>query len=135
MRSIAAGTTANYAVTDAGVVFSWCLGAPLYLDHGNRNVPDPHQPFPVAGLQGITVVSVSSGGRHTLVLAHDGSIYGFGVGKALGIGWGAGGEGYPPGFQGDPVDEAAGQGVIDGTPVQLTPKRINGLVCSVRHTN
>jgi hypothetical protein len=79
------------------------------------------------------VLSVSPGLRHALALAADGSVYAFGLGKALGIGWGVGGEGYPEGFQGDTANEAEGQVIVGrrGYRIQLTPKRIHGLVCSV----
>jgi alpha-tubulin suppressor-like RCC1 family protein len=90
-------------------------------------------PWPVAGLHGITVVGVSVGHRHTLALAADGSVYAVGLGRALGIGWGVGGIGYPEGFHRDAADVADGQMIIAGTGerIQLTPKKISGLVCSV----
>jgi alpha-tubulin suppressor-like RCC1 family protein len=90
-------------------------------------------PWPVAALHSITVVGVSAGDRHALALAADGSVYGFGGGNALGIGWGVGGDGYPAGFQGDQANEAEGQMILaeTGERFQLTPKKISALVCSV----
>jgi hypothetical protein len=78
-------------------------------------------------------VGVSAGDRHALILAADGSVYAIGLGRALGISWGIGGEGYPEGTQGDPANEAEGQMILAGIDerIQLTPKKIPGLVCSV----
>jgi hypothetical protein len=133
VRGIAASYTTAYAVTDAGVLFSWGCdsrfhGGTFPLEPGKGQVH--RSPRPVAGLHGITVVGVSAGERHTLALAADGSVYGFGRGKALGIGWGLGGEEYPEWFEGDPVDEGEGQMILDtlGERNQLTPKKISGLV-------
>jgi E3 ubiquitin-protein ligase HERC1 len=119
-------------MTESGALFSWGSGFGFTLGHGDAQ--DQMLPRAVAALQGINVVGVTSGDRHTLVLAADGSVYAFGLGKALGIGWGADGEGSLPEFQSGPVDEAAGQKVVSGKLFQLTPKRIRGLVCSVPRT-
>jgi alpha-tubulin suppressor-like RCC1 family protein len=90
-------------------------------------------PQPVAALQGIHVVGVSSGGLHTLALAADGSVYGVGLGRALDIGKGVNGEGYPAEIQIDSVDVAQGQKLVHNEQgqklVQQTPKKIGGLVC------
>jgi alpha-tubulin suppressor-like RCC1 family protein len=136
VRSIAANSFTSYAVTDAGVLFAWgCDGyahdGAIPLTHGHCQVQN--SPWPVAGLDGITVVGVSAGERHALALAADGSVYALGLGRALGIGWGVGGEGYPAGVQGDAANEAEGQMILaeTGARIQLTFKRIPGLVCSV----
>jgi hypothetical protein len=135
--SIAANLFSAYAVTDAGVLFRWgCDG----FAHGGEHSPLQFHncqvqlsPWLVAGFHGITVVGVSAGMRHALALAADGSVYAFGLGRALGLGWGVGGQGYPAGFQGDPANEAEGQMILasTGERIQLTPKRIAGPICSV----
>jgi alpha-tubulin suppressor-like RCC1 family protein len=112
VRSIAASFLTSYAVTDADVLFSW--GCDGHAHDGNFPLSHQHcqvqlSPWPVAGLHGIAVVGVSVGHRHTLALAADGSVHASGLGKALGIGWGVGGQDYPEGFQGDPTDETEGQ--------------------------
>jgi hypothetical protein len=136
VRSIAANFAAAYAVTDAGALFTW--GCDSYAHDGE--FPIRHgkcqvqlSPWPIAALHGITVVGVSAGHRHALVLAADGSVCAIGLGRALGIGWGVGGEGYPPGYQGDPADEEEGQMILSdtGKRIQFTSKRVPGLVCSV----
>jgi alpha-tubulin suppressor-like RCC1 family protein len=138
VRGIAANSLSAYAVTDAGVLFSWesdsCAHACSLPLNGNCQVQ--LSPWPVAGLHGITVVGVSAGELHALVLAADGSVYAFGRGKALGIGWGVGGSGYPAGLQGDPADEAEGQMILAeaGERMKLTPKKVPGLVCKERRT-
>jgi alpha-tubulin suppressor-like RCC1 family protein len=139
VRSIAATFFTAYAVTDAGELFAWgcdshaqASGLPL----GNGNCQVQLSPWPVAGLHGITVVGVSAGQLHTLVLAADGSVYGFGLGYSLGIGSGVGGEWYPEDLEGDAADEVEGQMILaeTGDRIQLTPKKIPGLVCSVPRT-
>jgi hypothetical protein len=64
VRNIAAIVYTAYAVTDAGLLFSW--GCDSYAHDGN--FPMRHgscqvqlSPWPVAGLHGIAVVGVSAG--------------------------------------------------------------------------
>jgi alpha-tubulin suppressor-like RCC1 family protein len=136
VRSIAANFHAAYAVTDTGALFTWgCDGYAhdgiFPLTHGHCQVQ--LSPWPVAGLNGVTVAGVSAGGRHTLALAADGSVYEFSLGRALGIGWGVGGEGNLEDLEGDPADEAEGQMILGGggARIRLTPKKVPGLICSV----
>jgi alpha-tubulin suppressor-like RCC1 family protein len=136
VRRIAANIHTAYAVTDAGVLFTW--GCDSYAHDGMFPLGHGHcqvqlSPWPVAGLHGIAVVGVSAGRRHALALAADGSVYAVGLGRALGIGWGLGGDLDPGNLEGDPADEAEGQMILaaTGDRIQLTPKRVSGLVCSV----
>jgi alpha-tubulin suppressor-like RCC1 family protein len=136
VRSIAASFFTAYAVTDAGVLFSWgcdgyARGGNLPLSHGHCQVQ--LSPWQVAGLHSITVVGLSAGRRHAFALAADGSVYASGLGRALGIGWGVGGDGYPEGSHGHTADAAQGQMILTGTGerIQLTLKRVPGLVCAV----
>jgi hypothetical protein len=129
VRSIAANRFTAYAVTDAGVLFQWGCDSyghdgDLFFTDGNCQVQ--LSPWPVAALHGVAVASVSARDRHALILAADGSVYAVGLGRALGIGWGVGGEGYPEGFQGDAADEAEGQMILPphGERIQLTLKKI-----------
>jgi hypothetical protein len=68
-----------------------------------------------------------------VVLTADGRSYAFGLGRALGIGWGVGGTWFPEGFEGDPADETDGRMILAdaGDRTQLVPTPIPGLVCSV----
>jgi alpha-tubulin suppressor-like RCC1 family protein len=122
-------------VTDAGALFTW--GCDSYAHTGMFPLTSGQyqvqlSPWPVAGLDGITGVGVSAGRRHALALAADGSVYALGLGRALCIGWGVGGEGYLAGVQGDAANEAEGQMILveTGARIQLTPKKIPGLVCA-----
>jgi E3 ubiquitin-protein ligase HERC2 len=85
VQSIAARDDASFAVTEAGVLFSWCLATPGGFNLGHGNDLTGPAPRPVAALQGVTVVGVSPGDMHTFALAEDGSVYAFGTGCAMGL--------------------------------------------------
>ena len=81
---VACGTAVSYAVTRSGVCYSWGMGTNGQLGTGDevRRVhctvslllcrqEDVHQPYKMDGkqLKGLKVVTVSSGGQHTVLIA------------------------------------------------------------------
>jgi hypothetical protein len=73
--SITASAGASFAVTDTGALFSWGWA---FYGHNSRHCSNYGtdqvrlSPWPVAGLNGVRVISVSAGYWHTLALAADG---------------------------------------------------------------
>jgi alpha-tubulin suppressor-like RCC1 family protein len=83
LRGVRVGTVAasghrSYAADDHGVLWAWGCddmnGVPL--GHGEQ--ADCPLPKPIAALPGVRVDVVAASGNHTLALADDGSVYGWG---------------------------------------------------------
>ncbi|XP_048116861.1 regulator of chromosome condensation [Alosa alosa] len=68
---VACGASVSYAVTKQGSVFAWGMGTNLQLGTGEED--DEWSPVEMTGkqLEGRTVLSVSSGGQHTVLLVRD----------------------------------------------------------------
>ncbi|EOD04415.1 hypothetical protein EMIHUDRAFT_453905 [Emiliania huxleyi CCMP1516] len=112
VRSIAAAELHNLAVTEEGAVFSW--GDATFGKLGHGNLVDWPAPRRVEALRGTQVGAVATGPRHSLAVAADGRVFGWGFGddtlglrafhKAapvygacqLGAGGGSGGGWRPP---------------------------------------
>jgi len=90
VRVIAAGNMHNCAVTESGALFTWGDHEWGKLGHGasdtwdlpwrrrNSNAGFTLLPTRVKALEGVNVVSVSAGCFHTLAVAEDGTLYGWG---------------------------------------------------------
>ena len=72
----------SVALDTEGKVFTWGGGGPAYnkgqCGHGHND--DVEQPLEVESLTHKTVVKVSAGGFHTLVLSSDNELYSWGSG-------------------------------------------------------
>jgi alpha-tubulin suppressor-like RCC1 family protein len=109
VRAVAAGSGTSIAVTNTGALYTWGHNREGRLGHGD--LQHLYEPTLVQGLHGIRVVAASGRFDHTLVLAADGSVYGFGKGLGLDI-------------------SQAGE-IADGNEAAHSPRRIPGLVCMV----
>ncbi|XP_078538714.1 regulator of chromosome condensation isoform X2 [Lissotriton helveticus] len=71
VSSVACGASVSYAVTKDGRVFSWGMGTNYQLGNGEED--DAWSPFEMVGkqLENRVVLSVSSGGQHTVLLVRD----------------------------------------------------------------
>ncbi|XP_069479046.1 regulator of chromosome condensation isoform X2 [Ambystoma mexicanum] len=71
VSSVACGASVSYAVTTDGRVFSWGMGTNYQLGTGEED--DAWSPVEVVGkqLENRLVLSVSSGGQHTVLLVKD----------------------------------------------------------------
>ena len=74
------------AVTACGVLFSWGFGSSGQL--GNGSTDDDDTPRLVRALEGVPVASAAAGTHTSLALAHDGEMWSWGTGFALGHGGG-----------------------------------------------
>ena len=74
---IAAGEYHSCAVDESGMLFTWGSGSLGRLGHGDA--VKRFTPCPVRALTGHKVVFVTAGHWHTLVVADDGSVFGFGL--------------------------------------------------------
>merc|ERR1719244_488027 len=68
---VACGSAVSYAVTETGECYSWGMGTNGQLGTGGEE--DVWSPTRVGGkqLEGRTVIAVSSGGQHTVIIAKD----------------------------------------------------------------
>ncbi|XP_023342509.1 regulator of chromosome condensation [Eurytemora carolleeae] len=67
---IACGTAVSFAVTDKGHCYSWGMGTNMQLGHGEDDVLVPNL-IKSKQLENRSVIAVSSGGQHTVILAKD----------------------------------------------------------------
>lgn len=81
-RQIEAGTSAAYAIDQAGNLYAWGTNFTGQLGHGDFLPRD--QPVQVSGLA--DVVQVAAGNGYALVRHMDGSVHVFGRGSLLGLG-------------------------------------------------
>lgn len=70
------GNGVSYAITDAGDLYGWGTNSNGQLGLGDRD--ERLVPVKIEALDDETVVAVSSGTSHTLVLTADGQVYAFG---------------------------------------------------------
>ena len=103
------GNGASYAIDDHGTLYAWGQNSNGQLglgDLAHRSVPTP-----VSALDDETVVDVSSGTAHTVVLTADGDVYAFGSNRAGQIG-------SPEGLDdgGEPVRRVSTPVKVDGLP-------------------
>lgn len=70
-RGVACGASVSYAVTKEGSAFAWGMGTNLQLGTGEED--DEWSPVEMSGkqLEGRAVLSISSGGQHTVLLVQD----------------------------------------------------------------
>ena len=73
---VAAGGLYTLALSEVGVVYSFGDGLYGCLGHGDQ--ADQHTPRPIAALQGVRLVAVAAGERHSLVVSAAGRLYSFG---------------------------------------------------------
>lgn len=101
------GNGASYAITETGTLYGWGHNASGQLGLGDEE--ERHSPTEI-DIEGKTIVAVSAGTSHTLALASDGSVYGFGSNV--------------DGQVGDPTQIDGG-----GDPIReiLTPVKVEGL--------
>ncbi|KPP56787.1 hypothetical protein Z043_125560 [Scleropages formosus] len=71
VQSVACGASVSYAVTKQGSAYAWGMGTNLQLGTGEED--DEWSPVEMTGkqLQNRKVLSVSSGGQHTVLLVKD----------------------------------------------------------------
>lgn len=74
--AIAAGDYHCLALSDTGDVYSWGLGKAGQLGHGDR--ASQSAPKRVDALGGICIEQIAAGENHSLALADDGRLFGFG---------------------------------------------------------
>ena len=103
------GNGASYAIDDAGTLYAWGQNSNGQLglgDEAHRDVPTV-----VTALEDETVIDVSSGTSHTVVLTADGDVYAFGSNTAGQIG-------SPEGLDdtGEPVREVLSPVKVAGLP-------------------
>ncbi|MEM9223666.1 MAG: Ig-like domain-containing protein [Pseudomonadota bacterium] len=104
------GNGVSFAITDDGTLFGWGqnnIGQLGLGDEENRLVPT------VIDVDGKKIIAVSSGNSHTLALASDGSVYGFGGNRD--------GQAAPDQLEapGDPVNEVLNPTLINGLPSNI----------------
>uniref|UniRef100_A0A3B3QC24 Regulator of chromosome condensation 1 n=1 Tax=Paramormyrops kingsleyae TaxID=1676925 RepID=A0A3B3QC24_9TELE len=71
VKVVACGASVSYAVTKQGLVFAWGMGTNMQLGTGEED--DEWTPVEMAGkqLENRVVLTVSSGGQHTVLLVKD----------------------------------------------------------------
>jgi len=97
---LAAGEHHSLAIDDEGVCYSWGAGEAQDGTQsewmggwlGHRNVEERPLPTRISALNGIRIVAVAAGSRHTLVLADGGGVYSFGDGACGQLGHDDGGK-------------------------------------------
>ncbi len=106
------GNGASYAVDDLGTLYAWGQNSNGQLGLGDEDHRDV--PTEVAALSDETIVAVSSGTSHTLVLTADGDVYGFGSNIDGQIG-------SPEGLDenGDPIREILSPLKVEGLPANV----------------
>lgn len=76
---VACGAEHSVCSTDDGNVFAWGWGR--YGNLGDGETVDRHVPTKVIGLEGIKIVQVACGWRHTLAVNEDGVLFSWGWSK------------------------------------------------------
>ncbi|WMS40912.1 Ig-like domain-containing protein [Acuticoccus sp. MNP-M23] len=101
------GNGVSFAITDTGDLYGWGQNTSGQLGLGDE--VNRYEPAKI-DIDGKTVVSVSSGTSHTLVLTSDGAVYGFGGNRD--------GEADPDALEGpgDPVNEILTPQLVEGLP-------------------
>ena len=104
------GNGVSFAISDTGDLYGWGQNTSGQLGLGDED--NRYEPVKI-DVDGKTVVSVSSGTSHTLVLTSDGSVYGFGANRD--------GQADPDELEGpgDPVNEILTPQLVEGLPADI----------------